>query len=63
MDKTLSFLSQRAALFVLRQSVNDKWPNPVFGYAEPINFGGKFMLGGFQPKSGYHIAVKPNPSS
>jgi len=57
---TISILSRRAAFLVLKQSVLDKWLNPVFAYIEPIYYK-DIILVGFQPKSGYHIAIKSLP--
>jgi len=56
-DITISLLSRRAALLALRQSVYDKWRAPVFAYTEAIYYN-EIILVGFQPKTGFHIAIK-----
>ena len=57
---TISLLSRRAALLALKQSVLDKWLAPVFAYIEAVYYD-EIILVGFQPKTGFHIAIK-NPN-
>lgn len=53
----ISVLSQRAATLVLRRSDIGKWKKRVMRYG--INWTiDDFLIVGFQPESGLHIAIK-----
>ena len=50
----VSILSRRASLMVFGKD----WPRPVFKLEARIHIGSRFYINGFQPDTGYMIAVR-----
>jgi len=56
---TCSVLSRRGAALALKKSHVGKWNFPILTYIRPISVD-RFLLVGFQPDTGRHIAIIDN---
>ena len=56
-EYTVCILSHRAARFAIRQSYRGLWKYPIVPYVREIIYYGRIRLIGFQPETGFHIAV------
>jgi hypothetical protein len=54
----VSVLSRRAAKLVCAKSLQHEWHSPVLPYKILAEIEGGFLLVGFQPETGLHIAIK-----